>query len=237
MADDTITLVQCPYCLNKFHKDELTIDHVIARSFFPVSSTSEAKWKVRACGPCNNRKSKLERDVLGRLALCLDPNDPALADIVTKAQRSMDPRSATTAREFMHRFNRRAAMRRSVRDIWSPDEPGVLPYFTSNFAEGSRTGILVPAELDVLIEYWVRGIHFCEYGQIIPADYQVSVLHIDDETRKNAFAHVIERAKVLRKGQGIEVKLFHAKDTERFATIYGFDVWWKLRCVAVVEQV
>lgn len=148
----------------------MTVDHVIARQWFPAKTPPVAKWKVRACRPCNNEKSGLERDVLGRLALCLDPNDPAVADIVERARRSMDPRSATTEREFMHRFNRREAIRRSVKDIHNPRAPGVLPYFIHNFGAGSRTGIMVrPQSLDGLVEQWVRGIHLCEVGRIIPA--------------------------------------------------------------------
>jgi hypothetical protein len=143
-------LSQCPYCLGAFPDAEMTDDHVIARSWFPAGTPPVAKWQVRACQPCNNRKSALERDVLGRLAWCLDPKRSDLADIIASARRSIDPRSAKTARDFMHRFNRREALRRSLIDVDSRNAPGLLPYFIANFDAGSRTGMEVPPQsLDV----------------------------------------------------------------------------------------
>jgi hypothetical protein len=164
-------LRQCPYCLGQFPNQEMTDDHVIARSWFPAKTPPVAKWQVRSCRACNNEKSALERDVLGRLALCLDPSRSDLADIIARARRSMDPRSATTAREFKHRFNRREAIRSSIIDISSKSDPGVLPYFIPNFDAGSRTGIEIPVRsLDGLVQKWIRGLHLCEVGKSFPAD-------------------------------------------------------------------
>jgi hypothetical protein len=116
--------------------------------------------------------------VIGRLALCLNPDDPTLANIIAGARRSMDPRSAKGARDIVHRINRREAILDSVIDIQSPQDPGVLPYFTPNFNAGSRTGIrIAPEALDGLVKLWVRGLHMYEVGSIIPASYEVSVEH------------------------------------------------------------
>lgn len=229
---------QCPYCHGEFSDAEITDDHVIARSWFPADTPPVAKWKVRCCQPCNNEKSALERDVLGRLALCVDPSDPNLADIITKARRAMDPRSATTAREFKHRFNRREAIRGSIIDIRSKTDPGVLPYFVDNFDAGSRTGILVPVQsLDGLVQKWVRGIHLCEIRRLIPSGYEVSVIHADDQLRTQAFSAVTEHAKSVQKGPGVEVKIFHAEEPEEFMTLYVFNIWSVLKCSASVERI
>lgn len=229
---------QCPYCSGVFPDAEMTDDHVIARSWFPAKTPPVAKWKVRSCRACNNEKSALERDVLGRLALCLDPNDPNLAGIIAKARRSMDPRSATTAREFKHRFNRREAIRNSIIDISSKSDPGLLPYFIPNFDAGSRTGIEIPVQsLDGLVQKWVRGIHPSEVGRIIPSGYEVSVIHADEELRRRAFSGVIEHAKIIQKGPGVEVKIFYAEEPEEFMTLYAFNIWSALKCSASVERI
>jgi hypothetical protein len=192
--------------LGEFPDAEMTDDHVIARSWFPAKTPPVAKWKVWSCRACNNEKGTLERDLLGRLALCLNPDESDLADIIERARRSMDPRSATTAREFMHRFNRREAIRRSLIDVDSKNAPGLLPYFMGNFAAGSRTGIEVPAQsLNGLVQMWVRGIHLCEIGWIIPSGYEVSVIHPDDQIRVEAFSDTIRHATIVQKGPGVQV--------------------------------
>jgi hypothetical protein len=237
LADTRKKLRECPYCLDKFPDAEMTDDHVIARSWFPAKTPPLAKWKVRSCRPCNNEKSALERDVLGRLALCLDPDDPDLADIIARARRSMNPGSAMTEREFMHRFNRREAIHRSLIDVHSKSAPGMLPYFTGNFDAGLRTGIKVPAQsLDGLVQKWVRGIHLREVGWIIPNGYHVSVMHVEDRVRAKALSDIICHAKVIQKGPGIEVAILHAEAPDEFMTLYAFTVWSALKCSASVER-
>jgi 5-methylcytosine-specific restriction endonuclease McrA len=47
-------MFHCQYCLNKFSKQQLTLDHV-----HPISLGGKTSWEniVSACGPCNTRKS------------------------------------------------------------------------------------------------------------------------------------------------------------------------------------
>ena len=122
-------------------------------------------------------------------------------------------------------------------DVHSKSAPGVLPYFTDNFDAGSRTGILVSVpSLDGLVEKWVRGIHLCEVGWVIPTEYEVSVIHLDDRIRAEAFSHVTGHAKLVQKGPGVEVAIVHAEETDEFMTLYAFNVWNTLRCTASVER-
>jgi hypothetical protein len=228
---------QCPYCLREFLDKEMTDDHVIARSWFPAKTPPVAKWKVRSCQACNNEKSAVEADVLGRLAWCLDPKRSDLADLIARARWSVDPRLAKTNLEVMHRFNRREAMRRSVVDIQSKTDPGVLPYFIVNFEAGSRTGIRIPSQsLDGLVQKWVRGVHLCEVGWIIPRGYEVSVIHAHDEVRQQAFSNVMEHAKIIQKGPGVEVRIFHDEEPGEFMSLYAFSIWNVLKCSACVER-
>ena len=48
---------QCAYCLKLIPSTKMTADHVIAKSWYPVDTPPVAKWKVPACGECNNRYS------------------------------------------------------------------------------------------------------------------------------------------------------------------------------------
>ena len=77
----------CVYCATQKPGSALTVDHVIARSWFQADAMNVEKWKVPACSECNGRYSRLEDDLLGRLALCL-PNEPAFAEIHARAERA-----------------------------------------------------------------------------------------------------------------------------------------------------
>jgi hypothetical protein len=237
MRDARTQVRKCPYCLGEFPHKEMTDEHVIAQSWFPAKTMQVPKWQVRSCRACNTEKSALEGDVLGRLAWCLDPKRPDLADIIARARRSIDPLSARNPRDFKHRFNRREAIRSSIIDVHSRSEPGVLPYFKGNFDAGSRTGITIPQQsLDRLVQMWARGIHLREVGRLIPSGYEVSVIHADDEVRAEALSGIMEHAKVIQKGPGVEVKIFHAEEPEEFQTLYAFNIWDTLKCMASVKR-
>jgi hypothetical protein len=83
---------------------------------------------------------------------------------------------------------------------------------------------------------WVRGIHLYEIRRMIPSEYEVSVIHADDELRTHAFSGVMEHAKIIQKGPGVEVKIFHAEQPEEFMTVYAFNIWNALKCSVAVER-
>jgi hypothetical protein len=73
-------------------------------------------------------------------------------------------------------------------------------------------------------------------GEVIPGGYEISVIHADDEIRRQAFSGVIEHAKVIQKGPGVEVAIFHAEEPGEFMTLNAFNIWNTLKCTASVEQ-
>jgi hypothetical protein len=61
---------KCVHCL----KDnvELTEDHMFPKAWYPDTTAENLeKWKIPSCLECNQRLGKLERDLIGRLALTL----------------------------------------------------------------------------------------------------------------------------------------------------------------------
>jgi hypothetical protein len=74
---------QCVHCL-KDHV-ELTSDHVFPQAWYPdAAPASLEKWQFPACDECNNRYSRIERDLLNRFALALDTKHPASADVALR---------------------------------------------------------------------------------------------------------------------------------------------------------
>src|SRR3546814_13047400 len=106
---------QCVYCLRLLTPALRTQDHVIARSWFPLSTPQNVeKWKVPSCRPCNHKFGKVEEDILHRLAMSLDRNDIAAAGIVETALRSIDPKQGKTTRDREHRQRKREKLRREL---------------------------------------------------------------------------------------------------------------------------
>ncbi len=229
--------VQCTYCLKAMSAIETTVDHVIARSWYPADTPPIAKWKVPACNECNRRYSAAEQNILNRLALCIDTGDKSVEPIVRRARRSFDPKHAKSARDAMHRFNKRQSLIHGIKQISNPKAPGVLPSFRENFGKGSSTGISIPAgALHDVIEKWVRGVHFCEFGHPVPADFEVSVQFVDDEVAARAFTEIMQFAKRIQKGPGIEVLIWHATETDESITQYAFNIWRQFRAYGTVES-
>ena len=55
----------CCYCGNAIERGGLHKDHVFARSWYPEDTPENlAKLVVDCCRSCNNRKSKLDEDIL-----------------------------------------------------------------------------------------------------------------------------------------------------------------------------
>lgn len=229
--------VQCVYCLASVAGDEVTQDHVIARSWYPANTPPVAKWKVPACRACNNRFSVSEDSVLNRLALCMNPKDPAIGHIVQRALRSTDPKFARSPRDIMHRFNKRQALKQGLIDVQNPKGPGLLPSFLHNFEMGSRTGIRVPAKaLEEVVTKWIRGVYYCELGRTIPREDVVSVEFVNDDVAAEAFSQIIQFAKRVQKGPRVEVLIWHVEEGEASITQFAFNIWQQFRAYGSVES-
>lgn len=226
----------CVYCLQEFPDNELTVDHVIARSWYPKNTPPIEKWKAPSCGPCNNKLSGDENIVLERIAWCLDPKDPSLIDIINRARRAVDPKKGKSARDIKHRFNKKQALIRGIKDIHTPNAPGLLPSYRDNFLQGSRTGIMIPAgKLSNVVTKWVRGIYYCELGRPVPEIAEVSAQFVEDEVAREAFNEILKHAKHLQRGPGVEALFWHVEEGEQAVTQYAFNIWKGFRAYGTVE--
>lgn len=84
---------KCVHCL----KDnvELTSDHLFPKAWYPDAAPKDLeKWQIPSCLECNQRYGKIENDLLGRVALTLDANNPASAGLAEKALPAINPAGA-----------------------------------------------------------------------------------------------------------------------------------------------
>lgn len=227
----------CAYCRKALtEKSQLTSDHVLARSWYPGDTPAVEKWQVPACHECNSRYSRMEDDVLTRLALCLDPEKPELKKIIESALRSMDPREGRNAADAWRRLRRKWTMRNEARDIWNPEMRGLLPSFRNNFYKGSRKGILISADaLRAVVQKWIYGIHLCELGEAVPEQAEVSTYFVDHSVEEESFAEIASHAKIIQKGPGVEVAIWHRKEGDYAITLYAFHIWQSFKAYGSVE--
>jgi hypothetical protein len=227
--------LKCVYCLTVLSAVDKTDDHVIARSWYPTSTMPVAKWKAPACKKCNNKFSAAEGALLRRLALTL-PKSGGYRDIVDSQLRSLNPKDAKSDRDAACRLRNRLALSKCVVHVDQPMHKAVIPSSRINYALGSRTGVLIPKEqLDIVVEKWIRGIHFCEMGWPAPLQSKIDIFMVSDAAASGAFEMLKSNVVILRRGPGVEVRRSHVEEGELFGSIYEFDLWHRFRVCGAIE--
>jgi len=225
--------MRCPYCIKEHPKNAMTKDHVIAKSWYPQQIAQRVT--VRACEKCNHGFGKLEEDMLLKLGMCIDGNNPAAAGIVEKIMRSIDPAHGKNALDKKRRQHRREELKRGLIEIENVQLKSTLPFSLPNLAKGARTAITVSTkELNRVIEKWVRGFHFSMLGEFIEPEYEIAIHHVSEDGAEQAFREIIQFATVLRHGPGVVVtQVTKTEGGDRY-TIYGFEIWGQFKAYASV---
>ena len=155
---------RCVHCLNE--GVELNSDHVFPKSWYPDSTPADLeKWQIPSCVACNDRYGKLERNLIGRLGLTLDGNNPASAGLAEKALRAINPDAAKSEGDAAARD---ARAKKILREMYKGDElkgknvvPGLGERWDRPLEE--QLGIGIPEQsLPAMTEKIVRGITFRE---------------------------------------------------------------------------
>jgi hypothetical protein len=130
-------VARCVHCLQAIeNKSE---DHVFPSSWYPETTpTHIQRWKVPSCKKCNNDLGKIEKELLLRLGLCIDPGKAEASGVSPKVLLSLGVGApGKTARE---KELRRKTMERLLREI--------VPYDDSRNKYRSLPGLGVHAGFD-----------------------------------------------------------------------------------------
>ena len=149
---------------------------------FPVAwypdttPANEEKWKIPSCVGCNAAYGRLEQDFLTRVAMCLDPDDPACSGVVEKVMKSLDPSLASTPRE---RSARLAKRRRIISDLMAGDK---IPTQSTYPGMGERWGRERHEQIAIRISATdcrritakiVRGLFFLQQGKLLEPPFLI----------------------------------------------------------------
>jgi hypothetical protein len=225
--------VQCTYCYKWFEMNQTTGDHVVAGSWYPTNvPESVQRFVVSACRKCNNDFSKIEPDILQRLALCLNPDNAAVREIVEAVRRACDPRSGRNQRDRRKREQRLQSLLRDIVDASETPLHKIMPFTLPNVGTGPRTVIRVPTTFDQIVGKWVKGIHRHTTAELIPADYKIAVQLEEDEVAAGNFALLVSKSQMLVPGPGVAVGQWIEAQSGSNYFIYTFELWDVFRVYA-----
>jgi hypothetical protein len=165
----------CVHCLR--HSDELTWDHAFPLSWYPdTTPANEEKWKIPSCSVCNADYGRIERDLLIRVALCLDPDAPASKGIVERAMRALRPSSASSEKDRKARAAKRqnilAELMQGAEIAREATYPGMGERW--NRPPEEQIAIGIPAEsVQRMTEKIARGLFYIEDGKLIEPPFAI----------------------------------------------------------------
>ncbi len=225
---------RCVHCLKEAL--ERNWDHVFPQSWYPDTTAADMeKWQIPSCVACNDRYGKLERDLIGRLGLALDANNPASAGLAEKALRAINPEAAKSEGDAAARD---ARAKKILRELYKGEElkgKDVLPGLEERWDRPieEQLGIRIPEEsLPAMTEKIVRGITFREDDALIEPDQKIEFFLVNDEDVKEVKEMLDRDAKEFKREPGLVVRRAQYAD----GGLYEITFWDQFKTYATVSK-
>jgi hypothetical protein len=217
--------------------DRLNWDHVFPYAWYPDSTPKDIyKWQIPSCIPCNNEYGVLEKDLMIRFGLCLEPDDEACKGIVEKALRSIDPDQAKNEKDRKARLGkRRQIIRQTMEGDAIPDE-AIYPNFESRYAipDSERVAVTISKKsVDRLAEKIVRGILYLENGVFVDESYEINIFTLTDSGAASIVETVRRFGEEHSKGPGIVVLRAIVPD-DNISSVFVITIWGRFKTYLVV---
>ena len=228
---------QCVHCLGHF--EELTWDHVFPAAWYPDTTPENLeKWKIPSCLPCNALHARSEGELLVRLGLCINPDDPKNSGIVDKALRALDPASAHNDRDARARAADRQKILKQVLESQAIPRQAVYPGFGPHpdMPESEHVGVPISATgLRRLTEKIVRGITYVHDRKFIEQPYRVELFVLPEEVTGPIEEMLARFGQKHERGPGITVARALVPE-DRMTAVYGIEIWGRLKTYALLSR-
>ena len=195
-----------------------------------------AKWQIPSCLRCNRELGVIESEFFVRVALCLDPNDPASKSIVQRALRAMKPGYAKNPTDKRARI---ALAKRITSELMQGDDIpsyGGYPSLGERWGrpQGSGMALMIPVEsFSRVTEKIVRGITYLESKRYIEPPHRVHFFALDDEGTQ-PFRELAEIAgTTLAREPGIVVRQVVTPE-DGVSALYEIEFWKQFKTHAAV---
>jgi hypothetical protein len=223
MAKGFISNGRCVHCLRV--TDSVTADHVFPSSWYPDTTPAPVqRWTVPCCSECNGELGKLERDLLVRLILCVNPKYEAASGLASKVLRSLgiDARGLSE-RERIHRRRFRDKIRSELMpQAELAGKPGRIPGLGPPEGSESQWSIPIPwAGLAIVAEKIVRGCEYKLMARLIEPPYGLRIFVSPSDFVPDPYASA---SQVFDFGPGCSVRRLFAKEDPN-VVLYWISVW------------
>ncbi len=212
---------RCIHCLRL--TDAITGDHVVPNSWYPDNTPSTVQRSTApSCLDCNREHGQLEKDLLIRLVLCLDPKSEAVSGLTSKALRSLGlDTERLSENEKVHRDKLRAKLRSElIPYAHVAGKPGQIPGLGPH--EPTQWVVPIPwAGLSIMAEKIARGCEHKLKGRFLEKPYGIRTAVTDSAVVPELFARA---AKVYDFGPGCKIRRVFATEDPN-VVIYWISIW------------
>lgn len=226
---------KCVHCLKE--GVELTSDHMFPKAWYPDATPETLeRWTFPSCFECNQRFSRIEGDLLNRVALALDTKHEASQGLADAALRAMDP---TAGRDEKDAAARAARGRKMLGEMFKGEaipEGQIMPGLGERWGrpKAEQLAVNIPrASFDAMTEKIVRGLAYREDGQFIEAPYKIQAFIAEDEGAKVAKELLDKAGKEFKREKGLEIRRAVLNGDERSA-LYEITFWQQFKTYASV---
>lgn len=226
---------KCVHCLKDNVKRNW--DHVFPESWYPDTTPPNLeKWQIPSCLSCNHELGIIEDEFLVRVALCLDPNDPASRSIVKKALRAIKPEYGKNPSD--KRGREALAKRVSAELLEGENIPnqGIYPALGERWDRhpDSAIALKIPAEyFRRITEKIVRGITYLDTKRYIEPPHRVHFFALDENGAKPLLELIEQAGTTLAREPGIVVRKVVAPE-DGISALYEIEFWKQFKMHATV---
>jgi len=213
---------RCVHCLRLTETPQA--DHVFPDSWYPDSTPATVqRWTVPSCPECNSKLGQLEKDLLIRLGLCIDPKSEAASGLASRVFRSLGldvdglPEKEQSIRD---------KLRAKLRSEFIPyseiaGQPGKIPGLGPPDESAEWVFVVPWAALSIIAEKIARG---CEYRlarRLVEPPYAVRTFVTESGVVPEPFA---SHVKLVDFGPGCKIRrVFVSEDPN--VVLYWISIW------------
>ena len=228
---------RCVHCLQLF--EELTWDHVFPEAWYPDTTPDNLeKWKIPSCLECNRAHAGSEGDLLVRLGLCIDPDDPKNAGIVEKALRAVSAGSGRDERDAAAREAHRQKILKQVFEGENIPYEAVYPRFGPLPGIHDQVRVVVPVSatgIRRLVEKVVRGVAYMQDRKFVEKPYKIEQYVLTDDGA-GPLKEMLDRfGTVYERGPGITV-IRAVVPEDQMTAVYGIEIWGRFKAYAFLSN-
>ncbi len=228
--------MRCVHCLRTVSEDNLTEDHWLPVAWYPSTTPRNLeKLSFPACRCCNNRYGKIEDQLQSRLALALDPTEPAAQGIVQSVHRAIDPKKGRDGRDSRMRAARKKAL---WKDLFparlAPSYatiPGLGPY--SNIPLDDQIAFGVEAEsLEAFVQKLVRGLAYIQLERYVESTYEIE-MHLLQNEDAHVFTDLLDGFGItLDRSPAIRARIAR-NPADPISALHEFIIWERFTIYAL----